>query len=736
MVTISKAMSPTHSSSYFDKDDYYTEGYSQWAGAASIDLGVAGTVEKRDFYALANGFDPSTYTDEMWRQGRELDKIEQNLMSQFSKLESEESKNSFARSQEVEQYNLARQMYNEQGNKLVRDSINQNSGIQQHSRAGFDITTSAPKSVTIEAIVNNKEDVLNAHREATKETLAYIEKEFAQTRVWNQASGMQIIDHTHNLSIAQFEHSTSRAVAANTAPDPQLHTHNFVMNMTRSSDGAFRALEPSEIYKYQKLAGQIYQNQLANKMQELGYNLEWTKQKNGNYTFEIKGSEKIVGQFSKRSQSISSQVQAREQEIGRKMTQEEKQVFKNELRIAKEKQDLDQLRADWKNQINEKNLSMPLRENGSNSSNPNIDRLSDINKKAIERVEKFESVLDKHNIYLESLREGQGNYKLNDVIMDVTRNQGLEHINNKYMHTQEMRSIEAGVINKMLDSQGTMQPLANRLDAIRFIDQERTVTVDQMLAGAKGLKADQKSMINRILTSTDQYTIIQGDAGTGKTYAIEKVNEYINKARVNIEVIGLAPTGAAAQQLEEKAGIKAMTIDKFLVMHKADSPYVLQKKDVENIGISKQDLKFFSSSDSQTMYAMREFRDSTWNAIKASYERDAWRSNKGSLNDTRRYMRGGIKLTQALKTSWSTGWERRITQSGDTMYSRTTNKMNYWNKLVDGKRKTIRETIKFDKATGKSTRTLEVVEKMVIDSKCRSRVKNTKPFIKKAIRKK
>lgn len=62
---------------------------------------------------------------------------------------------------------------------------------------------------------------------------------------------------TGNLVIASFQHGTSRA------QDPQLHTHNVIMNATKGEDGAWRSLEPRAIYQLQKQIGAVYRQELA-----------------------------------------------------------------------------------------------------------------------------------------------------------------------------------------------------------------------------------------------------------------------------------------------------------------------------------------------------------------------------------------------------------------------------------------------------------------------------------------
>jgi conjugative relaxase-like TrwC/TraI family protein len=87
---------------------------------------------------------------------------------------------------------------------------------------------SAPKSVSIMALVAGDEKLVQAHHEATAKAMAYMESQFAQTRDYNEAGERERVN-TGNLASAQFTHYTSRSTAQDKVPDPQLHSHNLVL---------------------------------------------------------------------------------------------------------------------------------------------------------------------------------------------------------------------------------------------------------------------------------------------------------------------------------------------------------------------------------------------------------------------------------------------------------------------------------------------------------------------------
>jgi len=103
-----------------------------------------------------------------------------------------------------------------------------------HHRPGYDLTFSAPKSVSILGIVGNDKRVIQAHHNAVKTVLTHIEQKYASTR--HKIYGETHIQKTDNLTFATFEHTDSRAL------DPNLHTHCILMNFTQRIDGQWRTI--------------------------------------------------------------------------------------------------------------------------------------------------------------------------------------------------------------------------------------------------------------------------------------------------------------------------------------------------------------------------------------------------------------------------------------------------------------------------------------------------------------
>jgi hypothetical protein len=119
--------------------------------------------------------------------------------------------------------------------------------------AAFDLTSSAPKSVSVVFGVGDREvrdAVRRAHERAVREALAYVEQSAAFVR--RGLAGAEVMQ-ADGLVAAGFRHRTSRV------GDPQLHTHVLVANLGRGTDGRWSALDGRRIYAHARTASFVYQ---------------------------------------------------------------------------------------------------------------------------------------------------------------------------------------------------------------------------------------------------------------------------------------------------------------------------------------------------------------------------------------------------------------------------------------------------------------------------------------------
>ncbi|SON51621.1 conjugative transfer relaxase/helicase TraI [Vibrio tapetis] len=180
-------------------------------------------------------------------------------------------------------------------------------GKRENHKSGFDLTFSAPKTISVLALVGGDARLIEAHNNAVKFALTELEKDVAQVKVTHE-KGIQEYENTDSMLFAVVRHKTSRE------NDPQVHSHALAANMTRDQEGDLRALSTSlkqkggvingtgeRIYNFQKYYGILYQSQLAKDVQALGYSTRGV----GNGQFEVSGvPQPIIEASSTRKQQI------------------------------------------------------------------------------------------------------------------------------------------------------------------------------------------------------------------------------------------------------------------------------------------------------------------------------------------------------------------------------------------------------------------------------------------------
>jgi conjugative relaxase-like TrwC/TraI family protein len=135
--------------------------------------------------------------------------------------------------------------------------------------AGFDLTFSAPKSVSVVFGLGDDDlraRVRDAHDVAVREAVGHLERWAAAVR---RGHGGVMVEQASGLVAAAFRHRTSRA------GDPQLHTHVLVANLGRGIDGRWSALDGRRLYAEARAASFIYQAVLRGELTRT-VGVEWS----------------------------------------------------------------------------------------------------------------------------------------------------------------------------------------------------------------------------------------------------------------------------------------------------------------------------------------------------------------------------------------------------------------------------------------------------------------------------
>ena len=180
-------------------------------------------------------------------------------------------------------------------NRVLPDGTQLPKGRGGKWRMGYDLTFSAPKSISMQILVGGDERLMQAVQEAAKETLQSIEQNTLTSQA--KVKGKIKHEHTGKMVAATFTHETSREL------DPQVHIHSVVANMTKTEDGKWRALYDKPLKVEKKAHGSEFRTRLQDKAQRLGYKITITNEKEN--FFELSHiSQKQIREFSKRRVEI------------------------------------------------------------------------------------------------------------------------------------------------------------------------------------------------------------------------------------------------------------------------------------------------------------------------------------------------------------------------------------------------------------------------------------------------
>lgn len=482
-----------------------------------------------------------------------------NMTSEQASHYHKEEQNYYQKNNEIgiwqgkgaESLNLQGNISHEQFDRLCHgiNPITDEVLVDSSKRAGTDLTFSAPKSVSILMELSSNDEELKiraAHDKAVEETLKFIEENYSQTR--EQIDGVRNTINTGNLVIAKFQHDTSREL------DPQLHTHSFVLNMTQKENGEWRALHNDELFKNKMLFGQMYRNQLAANLKELGYETEVTDARKG--LFEVKGvSNELMTEFSKRSE----QVQKRFEELKKQYPNMEETKLREmatlDSRKSKDKTlDRTQIRAenlkraeaieDISNLVQDcKNIKSEIKEL---TAKEYLDKAKDI-------LTSKESVFTKEQLLRESMKLSLGTHTLIDFQKEIEKDNELVNFEKNIYSTKEMIEIEKSIIQDAKDFKNSFSEIATKETLNNFAEKNYST-----------MTTGQKESFTHILNSKDLITGVQGDAGTGKTFMLKAVKDFIEKSETKYELQGLSFTGKAADEIQKEANIDSTTLHSFL----------------------------------------------------------------------------------------------------------------------------------------------------------------------------
>jgi conjugative relaxase-like TrwC/TraI family protein len=497
MLTI-RAMSDGkgYSSRHLEHSDYFAEGERVagiWQGRGAELLGLSGHVKTEEFEALRQGLDPRT--KEFLRVRHSADRTAVD------------------------------------GTRFAR------------GRSLYDFTISAPKSVSVLAIVGGDDRLIEAHRTAVAEALKETET-YAASRV--RRTGANEDRPTGNLAIAIYHHDASREL------DPQLHTHAVAANLTfDGGEGRWKALQASDIYERRAYLSEVYRNSLAREVRSLGYEVENQRDARGrDIGFQIRGvSVELLEKFSQRSHQRDQAIEVFVEQHGRRPTDNEIAVLVRESRADKLTEiSTRELREKQRARLTPNEAKMLARMCGFQPLTRALESSAASLEYAKDHIFERVSVARDQDLLTEALRHGRGRIRLADLKGELNLQESAGKIlrSGREIATAASLERERNMIAAVNRGLGQFEPLG---DAGAFVVADR-------------LRPEQKHAVEFVLQSGDLAVSISGAAGTGKTATLQELRRGLMDA--GHEVLAVAPTMSAVEELQKVGFADAITVERFL----------------------------------------------------------------------------------------------------------------------------------------------------------------------------
>jgi conjugative relaxase-like TrwC/TraI family protein len=511
MLTISKPLSASQVRTYHEREfaserqNYWSrdqQGHSEWQGKLAEQWGLSGAVGNEHFARLTEGQHPTTEA----------------------------------------------QLVRHQVSKTYEGKFGKEVTSVEH-RAGWDATFSAPKSVSLTALVGGDERVREAHRESVRVALTELEK-YTQARIGN----VHAPETTGKFVAATFEHDTARPVDGYAAP--QLHTHAVIFNVTERDNGQTRALQPQELFASQRYATSVYRSELSMRLQVLGYELE--RGKHGQP--EIKGyTKEYLEASSPRREQIKDHLRemgidgAGAAQVAAHRTRDSKELLSPGEVLARHRE----LAAQYGHQADRVVAEARAHEQR------HVYEPDRIAQQAVTyaRDHLFErsAVLDRREILEAALNRGMGETTYTHVRQEFAQRAArgefctVDHAGAGQQYTTAaMVRMEREIVARMQEGN---RPGVN--DAMFVSPQVRIAMQDRH----PELNASQHQAVEQVFISREKLVGLDGIAGAGKTTTLAVIREGAEAQGYKVE--GFAPTSRAAQKLAD-AGMETSTLQKHL----------------------------------------------------------------------------------------------------------------------------------------------------------------------------
>jgi len=425
---------------------------------------------------------------------------------------------------------------------------------QKNSRPAIcDVTLNAPKSLSVEALVNENPMALAAHDKGVESALRFTEQHLLFSQIKRQGQVERV--HTDKALIGSFRQRDNRE------GEPHLHTHNVVFNVGRV-EGKWRSLANEQVYNNKLTIGAIYQNDTAYHLHQAGYRTYW----DALGQFELAGNPKqlLESTFSQRTQRLEAYLAslgldrksatAKQLDAANRATRNKKAYDKEaEAQVL-----------DWQEKAATAGIvpcqpisRQELEWRFQSASHPGSPQ--EVVRAAAERLSENASAFGYMELVREGCRLSQGRYLSTEIQKAVDQSRELVAVvsNNPYPSYTTRTILQRE--HQILD-----WAIQGKSDYTAISDSNKATVAAKKFT----LNSDQTKALQHIARIRDLITLIQGSAGVGKTRSLSALKDLMGER----PLIGCAVGGLQAEALEADSGIPSQTLESLIRNKSEDFP--------------------------------------------------------------------------------------------------------------------------------------------------------------------
>jgi conjugative relaxase-like TrwC/TraI family protein len=405
-----------------------------------------------------------------------------------------------------------------------------------------DIQLSAPKDVSVLGVLGD-ERVREAFHAAALDAHRRLEH-YAAARVRRgELVNTEAVRFTGNVASALYHHDSSRAL------EPQLHAHMVTANLTFDQEaGCWRALQPAEMLRASLFVRQAFFEELAQKIEALGYRTcDHTRD-----GFSIEGMEGLGERFSSRRTAIEEAIAKLEAEKTRKATNKEIAVITRETRPEKMQETTTEAVRDAQRETLGKDgrdqLAAVVEAAAAEIHAPRARIPADTALAAgIEHQMQTRTSAEDWRVLASALELRQGRRidvrALEAAFAEQETDGKLVRLPTGQVTTAQVVAEHAAIRAITASGCGNSPPLSD----------------SSRLDGNLQLSAPQLAVARELADSRDRITVLEGDAGTGKTFLLRQLRQ-----TSSAPWLALGATTGARDALEKEGFPEALTVKSLL----------------------------------------------------------------------------------------------------------------------------------------------------------------------------